>query len=277
MDIKGAYLNGILKEHIYMCQPKGYTDGTRQVCLLIKMLYSLKQAGGEWNNELDTKLRKKGYMHLKSDPCIYIWCIEDDIMIITVWVDNLLLFTMTIILMNKMKSDIKSKWEVTDLGEPMKIVRIEITMKPNTIAISSSRYIDHILQREGMDGLNSVSTPLDPNVPIVPNLDGNEGDRSNSYAKLLGELQYIANMMCPDIQYVVNRLASYTANPSLQHQTALKRVLRYLSRTQSHGIIYKALLDESDFYAYADAAFMNADKCRLMIGYMFLAGEGAIM
>jgi len=129
---------------------------------------------------------------------------------------------------------------------------------------------------KGMDGSNSVSTPLDPNVHIVPNPDGNEGDRSNSYAKLLGELQYIANTTRPDIQYAVNRLASYTANPSLQHQTAIKRVLRYLSATQSHGIIYKALPEESNFYAYADAVFMNADECRSMTGYVFLAGEGAI-
>ena len=29
MDIKGAYLNGILKEKVYMKQPEGYNNGTR--------------------------------------------------------------------------------------------------------------------------------------------------------------------------------------------------------------------------------------------------------
>ena len=61
MDIKGAYLNGMLKEHIYMQQPEGFADGTGQVCLLIKTLYGLKQARHEWNIELDMKLRKRGY------------------------------------------------------------------------------------------------------------------------------------------------------------------------------------------------------------------------
>jgi len=45
LDIKGAYLNGILKETVYMKQPKGFEDGTNQVYCLIKTLYSLKQAG----------------------------------------------------------------------------------------------------------------------------------------------------------------------------------------------------------------------------------------
>ena len=62
----------------------------------------------------------------------------------------------------------------------------------------------------------------------------------------------------------------------MQHSMALKHVLRYLSGTRSHGIVYKALPEDSDFYAYADAAFMNADKCRSTTGYVFLAGNGAI-
>jgi len=45
MDIKGAYLNGILKEKVYMKQPEGFDDGTGRICLLIKTLYGLKQAG----------------------------------------------------------------------------------------------------------------------------------------------------------------------------------------------------------------------------------------
>ena len=49
MDIKGAYLSSILKEHVYMKQPEGYNDGTGQFCELIKTIYGLKQSG-YWNN-----------------------------------------------------------------------------------------------------------------------------------------------------------------------------------------------------------------------------------
>src|SRR5260221_1048522 len=86
MDIKGTYLNSILKECVYMHQPEGFEDGTGHVCLLVKTLYSLKQAGREWNKELDSKLRKKGYTCLRPDPCIYIWRIGDDFVTMTVWV-----------------------------------------------------------------------------------------------------------------------------------------------------------------------------------------------
>jgi hypothetical protein len=61
MDVKGAYLNGNLKEEIYMAQPEGYRDNSNKACQLIKTLYGLKQSGREWNIELDTQLGKRGY------------------------------------------------------------------------------------------------------------------------------------------------------------------------------------------------------------------------
>jgi hypothetical protein len=277
LDIKGAYLNGTLKERVYMKQPKGYDDRTGCVCRLIKTLYGLKQAGREWNIELDTRLQKRGYQRFRSDPCIYIWRERDNFVIITIWVDDMLLFVTTFELKRKAIRDIESEWEITDLRTPTKIVRIELAISPESISISSRSYIDSILAQEGLDRCSAVSTPLDLNVTIVPNPKGNAGDHSNSYASLLGELQYIANATCPDISYVVNRLASYTANPSLQHTTALKRILQYLCGMKTYCITYKALPDRAEFFTgYADTAYANTDECCLTTGYVFLAGDGAI-
>jgi len=277
LDVKGAYLNGKLKERVLMRQPEGYDDGTGRVCLLIKTLYGLKQASREWNLEFDAKLRKKGYARLRSDPCIYIHRMDKDFVIITVWVNDMLTFVMTVELKNKAKADVESEWEITDLGVPSKIVGIELTISPDSIFISSNRYIDTILLREGLGRMNAVSTPLDPNITLMPNPEGNDGDRSNSFASLLGELQYIANATHPDIAYAVNRLASYTANPSLQHHTALKRILRYLAGTKTHGITYKSLPHRPNFFSgYADTSYGNTDEYRSITGYVFLAGDGAI-
>ena len=281
LDVKGAYLNGILKERVFMRQPEGYEDGSGRACLLIKTLYGLKQSGREWNNELDSKLKKHAFVQLLSDPCAYVRRGgEDDLEIITVWVDDLMLFATSKKLMERMKADIKAEWEVTDLGEPSKIIGIEITRDGNSITISQERYIENILKKQRMLHANPVATPLDPNIPIEKNPEGNEGSRSNPYACLLGELQYLANATRPDIAYAVNRLASYTANPSLQHWGAIKRVLRYLAGTKKYGITYSASPSKSRgtniFEGYSDAAYANVDKAKSTTGYVYIAGGGAI-
>lgn len=119
-----------------------------------------------------------------------------------------------------------------------------------------------------MEYVNPVATPMDPNVKIELNPDGNEGENwSNSNAKLLGELQFLANATWPDIAYTVNRLASYTANPMLQHASALKRILRYLAGTKNLGITYQKSTHvpqegNNTFYGYMDVAYANANDLK---------------
>ena len=280
LDIKGAYLNGILKEKVYMKQPEGYEDETDRICELLKTLYGLKQAGHEWNKEFDTKIQKLGYQRTRSDPCVYVKRDGNDLIILTIWVDDILLFGTSDKLLDDTITDIGQIWEITVLGEPAKIVGIEITQTEDSIKIAQKLYIKSILDREGLSEINSVATPLDSNIKLEPNPDGNEGNRSNSFARLLGELQFLANCTRPDIAFAVNRLASYTANPSLQHFTAIKRVLRYLAGTQDQGITYSKLstttVDNNNFYGFADAAFANHDDLKSTSVYVFLASGGAI-
>ena len=280
MDVKGAYLNGTLKEKVYMRQPEGYDDGTGRVCQLIKTLYGLKQSGREWNMELDKRLKEKGFKNLRLDPCAYVRRDGEDLEVITVWVDDLLLFTTNDRIMVKLKEELHSTFDLTDMGEPSKIVGIEITQRADSIIISQTQYIESILRREGMENANPVSTPLDPNIKLEPNTDNNEPNRSNAYASLIGSLQFLATATRPDISYAVNKLASYTANPSLAHYSAAKRLLRYLKGTKNYGIIYKAnnnVLETSNLFSgYADAAYANADDYKSTSGYVFLSNGGAI-
>ena len=64
MDVKGAYLNGTLKETIYMCQSDRFNDGSGRVCHLLRILYGLKQSGREWNVEFDKKNEDMGVQML---------------------------------------------------------------------------------------------------------------------------------------------------------------------------------------------------------------------
>ena len=163
---------------------------------------------------------------------------------------------------------IKYTWGTTDIGEPTKIIGIEITLGENSISISQHNYITDILWQEHVLAANSVGTSLDINIQLEPNPDGTNSNRSNSFAHLLGELQWVANATRPDIAYAINKLATYTANPTLQHVTTLKRILRYLSRTKNFGITYQINTNNDYsisntanlFFSYADAAYSNADK-----------------
>lgn len=73
LDITAAFLNGELKEDVFMRQPEGFfKDGKEHlVCKLKHSLYGLKLSPRCWNHTLDTHLKSMGFVQSTSDPCIY--------------------------------------------------------------------------------------------------------------------------------------------------------------------------------------------------------------
>ena len=105
--------------------------------------------------------------------------------------------------MDHMKNMLSSEWEITDLGEPHKIISIEVTCTDNSISISQQKYIENLPHKEYMQDVNPTAIPMDPNIKLALNPDNNKLHCSNSYATLLGCLQFISNSTWLDISYAV--------------------------------------------------------------------------
>ena len=72
-DVPSAFLQGDLKETVWMSQPEGYeSGGPDEFCLLNKTIYGLKQSPREWNAVIHNYLVKKEFTQSKADPCIYV-------------------------------------------------------------------------------------------------------------------------------------------------------------------------------------------------------------
>jgi len=207
-------------------------------------------------------------------------CKTGGIETVTAWVDNLLLFTDLDESMSKVAADMHGKFDLTNMGEPSKIVGIEITQDEDSVTISQTKYIEAILEREGMRNAHPVKTPCDHKISLIPNREGGEGNRSNSYAQLIGSLMYLTTATRPDITFAVYRLAAFTANLTKAHENATKRILQYLAGTKHYGITHRRqrtdLEGENLFYGYTDAGYGNQEEYRLTSGYTFISGGGAI-
>ena len=70
MDVKTAFLNGFLKEELYMMQPEGFVDpkGANKVCKLQRSIYGLVQASRSWNIHFDKVIKAYGLYRLMAKP-----------------------------------------------------------------------------------------------------------------------------------------------------------------------------------------------------------------
>ena len=69
MDVKTAFLNGVIKE-VYIEQPQGFEVKyiRTHVCKLNKALYRLKQAPRDWYGRIDSFLTSLGFTKSKANP-----------------------------------------------------------------------------------------------------------------------------------------------------------------------------------------------------------------
>ncbi|GJZ89085.1 retrovirus-related pol polyprotein from transposon TNT 1-94 [Tanacetum coccineum] len=74
MDVKTAFLNGILREEVYVSQPDGFVDpdNPNHVYRLKKALYGLKQAPHAWYDLLSLFLLSQGFSKVTVDPTLFI-------------------------------------------------------------------------------------------------------------------------------------------------------------------------------------------------------------
>ena len=73
MDVKTAFLNGFLKEELYMMQPEGFVDpkGSNKMCKLQRSIYGLVQASQSWNKRFDSVIKAYGFIQTFGEACIY--------------------------------------------------------------------------------------------------------------------------------------------------------------------------------------------------------------
>ena len=74
MDVKSAFLNGVLMEEVYIEQPLGYEKKGQEhkVCKLKKALYGLKQEPRAWYSRIDSYLLENGFEKSEGEPTLYI-------------------------------------------------------------------------------------------------------------------------------------------------------------------------------------------------------------
>ena len=115
LDIKGAYLHGDLDEEIYMEQPSHFNDGTNKVCFLKHSLYGLKQSGRSWYFKFCDILTKYGFKQSNVEHCVYIRKQNNQIQIISAWINDLLLIGNSAEETVEMKAILAQEFEIRDL------------------------------------------------------------------------------------------------------------------------------------------------------------------
>ncbi|GMF42168.1 unnamed protein product [Phytophthora fragariaefolia] len=281
MDVKTAFLNGYLEEEIYMVQPEGFTIPGKGhlVCKLLKSLYGLKQAPRVWYQSLSVFLESLGFQKLIKNSCVFKRTVNNATCYIAVYVDDLLIIAPTPALVRELKSALKKRFSMTDLGEVKYLLgwSIQRDRKNRTIFIHQHQYATKVLDRFSDYIPYPIATPAERNVKLSvrsqPSSEVEKDAMKNiPYREAVGSIMYLMVGTRPDMAFYVREVSQFLANPGMEHWKAVVRGLKYLSGTKDYGLRLGGSLDVTSdnladsLVAYSDSDYANCPDTRRSVG-----------
>lgn len=258
LDVKTAFLNGDLKETVFMALPDGLAieNSKNKVLRLKKAIYGLKQSSRSWYEKVDEFLSSLGYKKCRLEPCLYTKMTDTSKSIIALYVDDFFIFSNNDFETNSLKFKLGERFKIKDLGEikqclGMRVIRDK---EKGIITLDQENYVDELLLKFGMSEGNPISSPMEKGL----NLERENTCSDNiPYQQLIGSLMYLGILTRPDISFAISFLSQFNNCYGETHWKHAKHVLRYLKGTKNFGLKFSK--SDSHLEGFVDADW-GSDK-----------------
>ncbi|GKB91553.1 retrovirus-related pol polyprotein from transposon TNT 1-94, partial [Tanacetum coccineum] len=142
MDVKTAFLNGPLKEEVYVSQLDGFVDPDfpDHVYRLKKALYGLKQAPQAWFDKLSSFLIEHYFTKGIVDLTLFTRRHVGDILLVQVYADDIIFGSTNPDFSKRFANLMKNNFEMSMMGELKFFLGLQVHQSPRGIFISRSQY-----------------------------------------------------------------------------------------------------------------------------------------
>ncbi|KAJ9552788.1 hypothetical protein OSB04_016833 [Centaurea solstitialis] len=146
MDVKCAFLNGVLQEEVYVEQPEGFVDPRypEHVYILDKALYGLKQAPRAWYETLTDYLLGVGYKKGTIDPTLFLKRSGKDLIIVQIYVDDIIFASTKPEMCQEFENTMKSQFKMSMMGELTFFLGLQVRQRPDGIFINQAKYVQDL-------------------------------------------------------------------------------------------------------------------------------------
>nr|GEY55613.1 retrovirus-related Pol polyprotein from transposon TNT 1-94 [Tanacetum cinerariifolium] len=162
MDVKTAFLNGNLREEVYVSQANGFVDhdNPNHVYKLKKALYGLKQAPRAWYDMLSSFLISQDFSKGLVDLTLFIRRNSNELLLVQIYVDDIIFVASTPELCDLFAKLMYSKFKMTMMGKISFFLGLQISQIPRGIFINQSKYAFESLKKYGFESCDPVDTSM---------------------------------------------------------------------------------------------------------------------
>jgi hypothetical protein len=140
---------------------------------------------------------------------------------------------------------------MSDLGPLSFYLRIEVHQDDSGIALRQTTYAKRVVEPAGLTDCNPALTPMEKRLKLSRNSTTEEVD-ATQYWHLVGSLHYLAHTW-PDLAFSVGYVSRFLQQSLMEHQQAVKRIIRYVAGTLDHDLYYLRCPGAAHFIGYSDS------------------------
>ncbi|GJU76464.1 retrovirus-related pol polyprotein from transposon TNT 1-94 [Tanacetum coccineum] len=209
MDVKTTFLNGELKEEVYVSQPEGFIDPDHptHVYRLKKALYGLKQAPRAWYDTLSWFLLENKFSKGAVDLTLFTQKTCKHILLVQIYVDNIIFASTDPKACDIFSNKMSSKFQMLMMGRMSFFLGLQISQNPRGIFINQSKFSLEILKKFGMDSCDPVDTPMVDRLKLDEDPLGIPVDQTR-FCSMVGSLMYLTTIR-PDLVFIVCMCARF--------------------------------------------------------------------
>jgi hypothetical protein len=203
MDIKNAFLNGIIKKEVYVEQPPSFESEVypNHVYKPHKVLYGLKQAPRAWYEYLRDFLIENSFRIGKADSTLFTRKIGKDLFVCQIYVDDIIFGSTNKSFYNEFSKIMMDMFEMSMMSVLTFFIGFQIKQAKEVTFISQMKYTRDILKKFDMDKAKPIKTSMDTNGHLYLDLGGTSFDQK-VYHYMIRSLLYLC-VSRPDIMLSV--------------------------------------------------------------------------
>nr|GFB60661.1 retrovirus-related Pol polyprotein from transposon TNT 1-94 [Tanacetum cinerariifolium] len=160
MDVKTAFLNGELKEEVYVSQLEGFVDPDHPTYVyhLKKALYGLRQAPRAWYDTLLQFLLNNNFSKRAVDLTLLTQKTSKHILLVPIYVDDIIFASTDPKACEIFSNEMSFKFKMSMMGQMSFFLGLQVSQNPRGIFINQSKFALEILKKFGMDSCDPVNT-----------------------------------------------------------------------------------------------------------------------
>jgi hypothetical protein len=213
-----------------------------------------------------------GFKQSPHEAAIYRRGNGGNVLLVSVYIDDLVITGTKDAEVAAFKEEVKATFQMSDMRLLSFYLGIEVHQGDSGITLRQTAYTKRVIELAGLTDYNPALPPMEEWLKLSRDSMMEEVD-TTQYRRLVGSVRYLTHTRL-NLAFSVGYVSRFMQRPTMKHQEAMKRIIRYVVGTLDHDLYYLRWPRVAHLVGYSDSDHVgDIDTSKSTSGIIFFLGK----